>query len=94
MNVFRGLCVSTAPAYIQRVGAHTMYYGYGGDKPGTTHKKLSTTPRFFSWPRPPVRFYTVEALCRYVLFHSTPPLSLLRSSYERCTVERALKARR
>ena len=21
-------------------GAHTMYYGYGGGKPGTTHKKL------------------------------------------------------
>ena len=25
--------------------------------------------------RPPVRFYTVEALCRYVLSHSTPPFS-------------------
>ena len=45
-----------------------MYYGYGGGKPGTT-------PRFFSRPRPPVRFYTVEALCRYMLFHSTPPFS-------------------
>ena len=51
-----------------------MYYGYGGGKPGTT-KKPGTTPRFFSRPRPPVRFYTVEALCRYVLFHSTPPFS-------------------
>ncbi len=29
---------------------------------------------FLLRPRPPVRFYTVEALCRYVLFHSTPPL--------------------
>ena len=52
-----------------------MYYGYGGGKPGTTHKKLGTTPRFFSWPRPPVRFYTVEALCWYVLSHSAPPFS-------------------
>ena len=59
----------------RRVGAHTMYYGWGGGKPGTTHKKPGTTPRFFSRPRPPVRFYTVEALCRYVLFHSTPPFS-------------------
>jgi hypothetical protein len=57
-------------------GVHTMYYGWGGGKRGTTHKKPGTTPRFFSWPRPPVRFYTVEALCRYVLFHSTPPLLL------------------
>ena len=56
-------------------GAHTMYYGWGGGKPGTTHKKPGTTPRFFSRPRPPVRFYTVEALCRYVLSHSTPPFS-------------------
>ena len=51
-----------------------MYYGWGGGKRGTIHKKPGTTPRFFSRPRPPVRFYTVEALCRYVLFHSTPPL--------------------
>ena len=56
-------------------GARTMYYGWGGGKRGTTHKKLGTTPRFFSRPRPPVRFYTVEALCRYVLSHSTPPFS-------------------
>ena len=51
-----------------------MYYSSGGGKRGTTHKKPGTTPRFFSRPRPPVRFYTVEALCRYVLSHSTPPL--------------------
>ena len=30
---------------------------------------------FLLRPRPPVRFYTVEALCRYVLSHSTPPFS-------------------
>ena len=60
-----------------------MYYGYGGDKPGTTHKKLGTTPRFFSRPRPPVRFYTVEALCRthFPTMHAKyPPVLLRRTS--------------
>ena len=40
------------------------------------------------WSR--FRFYTVEALCRDALSHSTPHTSLLRSSCERCTVERVL----
>ena len=40
------------------------------------------------WSR--FRFYTVEALCRDALSHSTPHTSLLRSSFERCTVERVL----
>ena len=39
------------------------------------------------WSR--FRFCTVEALCRDALFHSTPHTSL-RSSCERCTVERVL----
>ena len=39
------------------------------------------------WSR--FRFYTVEALCRDALSHSTPHTSL-RSSFERCTVERVL----
>ena len=45
---------------------------------GQPQKPLKRRPYFFCvpcglWPR--VRFYTVEALCRYVLFHSTPPFS-------------------
>ena len=60
-----------------------MYYGWGGGKPGTTHKKPGTTPRFFSRPRPPVRFYTVEALCRthFPTMHAKyPPVLLRRTS--------------
>ena len=76
------MCAPHPPTYSGR-GAHTMYYGYGGGKPGTTHKKLGTTPRFFSRPRPPVRFYTVEALCRthFPTMHAKyPPVLLRRTS--------------
>ena len=45
---------------------------------------VSSPPR---WSR--FRFCTVEALCRDALSHSTPHTSL-RSSCERCTVERVL----
>ena len=45
---------------------------------GQPQKPLKRRPYFFCvpcglWPR--VRFCTVEALCRYVLSHSTPPFS-------------------
>ena len=46
---------------------------------------VSSPPR---WSR--FRFYPVEALCRDALSHSTPHISLLRSSFERCAVERVL----
>ena len=55
-----------------------MLFGWWGLKRnGQPQKPLKRRPYFFCvpcglWPR--VRFYTVEALCRYVLFHSTPPL--------------------
>ena len=51
-------------------------------------------PKIFVVSSPPwwsrFRFYPVEALCRDALFHSAPPPSPLRSSFERCTVERVL----
>ena len=56
-----------------------MLFGWWGLKRnGQPQKPLKRRPYFFCvpcglWPR--VRFYTVEALCRYVLFHSTPPFS-------------------
>ena len=55
-----------------------MLFGWWGLKRnGQPQKPLKRRPYFFCVPCglwPPVRFCTVEALCRYVLFHSTPPL--------------------
>ena len=58
-----------------------------------TRPARSCVKKFFVVSSPPwrsrFRFCTVEALCRDALSHSTPHTSL-RSSCERCTVERAL----
>ena len=62
------------------VGVACVLFGWWGLKRnGQPQKPLKRRPYFFCvpcglWPR--VRFYTVEALCRYVLFDSTPPLLL------------------
>ena len=61
------------------VGVACVLFGWWGLKRnGQPQKPLKRRPYFFCvpcglWPR--VRFCTVEALCRYVLSHSTPPFS-------------------